>query len=258
MATLSAIELLAIQAEGSFDRRGRIAGLYGLTIACTAERCALWIGGDVPDPIAAELTAAFDLGGAPGDPVAPPPALGPCYRILARGGRALDGRAGPSFVFPGDTRFACDPDIVRCDAPIPDAVRRGNPGNWHPVEWDELVHGALGPWTMALAGDRVVSICHTPGPLRARGAECGVWTAPDFRGRGHASAVTAAWAAILQPSGRFLFYSTDADNRSSQQVARRLALRPLGWTWRLALAVDPDPVAVHPLCSLRRRPGDAP
>jgi RimJ/RimL family protein N-acetyltransferase len=99
-----------------------------------------------------------------------------------------------------------------------------------------------------------VSICHTPGPLTPRGAECGVWTQPGFRGRGYATATAtaAAWAASLRPTGRILFYSTDADNRSSQRVAERLQLRPIGWTWRLR-APDPRVEPVHPLSALRRR-----
>jgi RimJ/RimL family protein N-acetyltransferase len=97
----------------------------------------------------------------------------------------------------------------------------------------------------------VTSICHTPGPLAARAAECGVWTRPECRGHGHAAATAAAWAEILRPSGRTLFYSTDADNRSSQRVASRLGLRPIGWTWRLAPPPDPDASSLHPLCSVR-------
>ena len=96
---------------------------------------------------------------------------------------------------------------------------------------------------MALEGRRVVSVCHTPRPLTESGAEAGVWTDPAFRGRGLASAVTAAWAGVLAPTGRHLFYSTSADNRSSQAVARRLGLRRLGALWTVAPAevhVRPD------------------
>ena len=253
MAFPSDIELLEIQAGRSFDARGRIADRYGLTIACTGDRSALWIGADVPDALAAELAAVFDGTAGSCDPARPPPALEPCRRILATGGRALQDSAGPSFLFTGETRFDSDVCIERSDRPARDAVRHGNPGNWPTVEWNELLDGSLRPWTMALVDQRVVSICHTPGPVTARGAECGVWTAPEFRGRGYAAAVTAAWAAIMSPSGRFLFYATDADNHSSQQVARRLNLRLLGWIWRLAAAAEHDAMSVHPLSSLRCR-----
>ncbi|WP_425568158.1 GNAT family N-acetyltransferase [Nonomuraea rubra] len=63
------------------------------------------------------------------------------------------------------------------------------------------------------------------------GAEAGTWTSPPYRGRGYAAATTSAWADQLP--GIHLFYSTSADNHSSQRVARRLALRPLGRLWHL-------------------------
>ena len=107
---------------------------------------------------------------------------------------------------------------------------------------------------MAVQGEIVVSICHTPKPLTARAAECGVWTRPGFRGRGHAAAVTSAWADVLRPSGRHLFYSTEARNLSSQRVTRRLNLRLLGWTWRLGRTRDDQDGGVHPLSTLRHRP----
>ena len=74
--------------------------------------------------------------------------------------------------------------ILRSDT-APDAgLRRLNPGGWEPDEWDDLLAGTLGPWAMALAGGRVVSICHTPVVMTARAAESGVWTHPDSTARG--------------------------------------------------------------------------
>lgn len=85
---------------------------------------------------------------------------------------------------------------------------------------------------MALHRERVISICHMP-VSNAAAAEAGTWTHPEFRGRGHASATTAEWAALQRPSGRLLFYSTSFTNRSSQSVAARLNLRPIGYLWQL-------------------------
>ena len=52
--------------------------------------------------------------------------------------------------------------VERSDHPLSGslaaALRGANPGNWEPVEWDELLDGRLGPWTMVLDGDRAVSI----------------------------------------------------------------------------------------------------
>jgi RimJ/RimL family protein N-acetyltransferase len=142
--------------------------------------------------------------------------------------------------------------VVRSDEPAAPALRDANPGNWHPIEWTELLDGALGPWAIATERDLVVSICHTPGPMTPRGAECGVWTRPGFRGRGHAATVTSAWADVMRPSGRHLFYCTGAANRSSQRVAERLALRCIGWIWRLEAPRARDDADLHPLSALRR------
>ncbi|MFC7327966.1 GNAT family N-acetyltransferase [Marinactinospora rubrisoli] len=57
---------------------------------------------------------------------------------------------------------------------------------------------------------------------------------PGHRGRGHAASVTAHWATEFAEDRRRLFYSTSAENTSSQRVAARLGLRRLGWIWKLS------------------------
>src|SRR5688572_25098616 len=59
------------------------------------------------------------------------------------------------------------------------------PMSWEEGEWRELVSGTLGPWAVAVTEQdgQVVSVCHSPVPVTADGAECGVWTHPDHRGR---------------------------------------------------------------------------
>jgi RimJ/RimL family protein N-acetyltransferase len=176
----------------------------------------------------------------------------------------LVGTVEKPVLWPGDTAPPVNRDLlvrvyladhaVRCSSGLPvltaptEALRIANPGNWQPVEWDELLDGKLGPWAIAVDGGRVSSICHTPRPMTERAAECGVWSHPEFRGRGHAAAVTAAWAELVRPSGRHLFYSTDETNRSSQRVAERLALPLLGWMGR---APEEEHDHIHPLSSLR-------
>jgi RimJ/RimL family protein N-acetyltransferase len=245
-------ELLRIQAEGSFDGAGRVSGMHGIEVVCTAEGQSLWIGADLPETLVAELLAMFE-GAAPSrHPAEPPAALEPCRRLLETGGRSLRCEGSPRFVFPENTQFESPAHIERSDTSNLQALRGANPGNWHPVEWDELLAGQLGPWAMAIEDEAVVSICHTPGPVRPRAAEAGVWTHPAFRGRGYGAAVTAEWAAVMRSPGRFLFYSTDATNLSSQRLAQRLGLRPLGWIWTLAPAPDQPADRVHPLSSVHR------
>ena len=105
--------------------------------------------------------------------------------------------------------------------------------NWTPEEWESLIAGELGPFAFALIDGRVVSLCHCS-RIRPESAEAGVWTQPDFRGKGLAASVTAAWARPVQETGRMAFYSTSSGNRSSQRVAARLGLRNIGWVWTLS------------------------
>jgi hypothetical protein len=250
-------ELLRLHNEAFLDDRGRVVGLCGITIASAEDGQGLWIGADVPEALAAELEAVFESAAASTDPAMPPPALEPCERLLSATCAPVL-RAGPYYLIGPDVRFRSGARVERSDASNGDGLRSSNPGNWHPVEWEELLDGRLGPWAMATESDRVISICHTPISMTDRTAECGVWTHPDFRGRGHAAAVTAEWAAILKPSGRHLFYSTDDDNSSSQRVAQRLNLRPLGWTWQLRRPTDDADERFHPLGSLRVPPTSPP
>jgi hypothetical protein len=246
------LELLRIQCEDSLDGQDRVRGLHGIVIACTGEDEVLWMGAEVPDALAAAVVSAF--AGAPRspDPRQPPPALALCGPLLGDG--PLKCRGEPRYLFPDDLRFTSDAHLVCSGEPEREALRPANPGNWHPVEWDELLDGQLGPWAMAVEGALVTSICHTPGPVWGRGAECGVWTRPGFRGRGLGAAATAAWAGLLRAPGRHLFYSTDAENLSSQRLTQRLGLRPLGWTWRLdraAAAAGGGRGGLHPLSRVR-------
>jgi hypothetical protein len=142
--------------------------------------------------------------------------------------------------------------IERSDGAAPTWLREANPGNWKPVEWHELLDGQLGPWAIAVVGQQVLAICHTPIPMTEFAAEAGVWTEPRFRRQGHAVASTAAWAGVLRASERHLFYRVELDNPASMGVAERLGARLIGWTWDSPDKDKPTPNHVHPLCSLRR------
>jgi len=58
--------------------------------------------------------------------------------------------------------------------------------------------------------------------------EVGVETAPEFRGRGYAAPVVAAWARVVREAGRIPLYSTSWENTASQAVARKLGLVQYG------------------------------
>ena len=59
-------------------------------------------------------------------------------------------------------------------------------------------------------------------------AAAGVDTATDYRRRGFARRVVAAWAADVMNGGRTAFYSTTWENTASRAIARGLGLRFFG------------------------------
>ncbi len=229
----SDLELLRIELDVLWGDEGpyRRAVQAGVLIGVSGQGCVAVTGGRLPPAVAARLHAT--VAGA----ASPSRVVSECRRVLedALGPVVVEG--GPSYLIPPGTTFRAAAVIRRSDdGESLDGLTSAKPSGWPADEWQVLLHGDLGPWAMALEGRRVVSICHTPRPLTARGAEAGVWTDPALRGLGLASAVTAAWAGVLAPTGRRLFYSTSADNVSSQAVAHRLGLRPIGTLWTVASA----------------------
>ncbi|VWC32252.1 GNAT family acetyltransferase [Burkholderia lata] len=88
------------------------------------------------------------------------------------------------------------------------------------------------PWCAAVVDGEIASVAFAA-RLSAVGAELGLATAPAFRGRGLAAAVTAAWSRLPSLQTRTLFYSTDRGNHASQRVASRLGLTLRGTTLRV-------------------------
>ncbi|MFF4779172.1 hypothetical protein ACFY05_40780 [Microtetraspora fusca] len=66
-----------------------------------------------------------------------------------------------------------------------------------------------------------------PAPRRAPGPT------PPSAAAATRAATTTAWAGLLSADCPHLFYSTSADNLSSQRVAGRLGLRAIGRLWKL-------------------------
>jgi hypothetical protein len=238
-AGFSDLELLQIEMDiWATDDRQRVGG-PDLVIASSAVGNLAALGEAVPDELAAALANIVSSAPPSSDMRSPPTVLAECRQLLeARlGPMELRPSSGPSYLIPETVEFRSQAPLVRSDAGDLTTLRAANPGNWGVQEWDQLLDGQLGPWVMLTHAGEVISICHTPASS-PRGAEAGTWTRADFRGRGHAAAATAAWAALMRPSGRLLFYSTSRTNVSSQRVAARLGLRPIGWLWQLARVRD--------------------
>ncbi len=243
----SDIQLLAIEIETLWvkDDRGRLLrtreangrAAPHLVIATSGDSQMAAIGKDVPDALASEVERAVAGSPHPPNPATAPVALARYRQLLESSVGPVEISSGPSYVVPPATAFPSTAEIQRSDGGDIDALQSKNPGRagWSPGEWRQLLRGDLGPWAMATIGGQVVAICHTS-RLGDRGAEAGVWTDPGFRGQGHAAAVTAAWASLFDHSQRALFYSTAAENLSSQRVVARLHLREIGWLWSLRSA----------------------
>lgn len=144
--------------------------------------------------------------------------------VLARHAPIEDTYRGPSYVFPDAVPAPHGP--IEIDAWNVPLARETYP-------WLVAEHAAWPPCFGVLCDGAVVSICFSA-RLAPDAAAAGVDTLPAYRGRGFATAVTAAWGRAIRASGRTAFYGTSHDNHASQGVARRLGLRPIGvaasWT----------------------------
>ena len=239
----SDIELLGIEIKTLWttDDRGRLlrpAEVNGspapyLVIAGARGELIAAIGSDVPDALAGELVSVVARSPASLDARSPPAALARCQELIEGSLAPTEVTSGPSYLVPSRIVYTSSAKVHRSDGNAA-ALAERNPelAGWSGDEWRQLLLGDLGPWAMAMIAGEVVSICHTS-RLGEQGAEAGVWTAPGFRGQGHATAVTAAWASLFEAGSRVLFYSTSAENLSSQRVAARLNLREVGWRWQV-------------------------
>ncbi|MEZ4859852.1 MAG: GNAT family N-acetyltransferase [Caldilineaceae bacterium] len=86
------------------------------------------------------------------------------------------------------------------------------------------------PVVAALVDRCAVSICFCS-RIPGQATEAGLETHSDFRRRGYATAVVAAWAAALYQQGCLPLYSTSWENVASQGVARKLGMVQYGEDW---------------------------
>ncbi|MEZ4708594.1 MAG: GNAT family N-acetyltransferase [Caldilineaceae bacterium] len=130
---------------------------------------------------------------------------------------------GPAYFFPDDI-------------PVSERTVRIDQSNLHlaqgPFAWLHEEWHLVQPGMAWVERDAVASVCFSS-RLTPHAAEAGLWTAEEYRGRGYAAAVVAAWARAVQQSGRRPLYSTSWDNLASQAVARKLGLIFYGEDWSL-------------------------
>jgi len=89
------------------------------------------------------------------------------------------------------------------------------------------------PFVVLMEENRAVSVCRSV-RITTEAHEAGVETLPDFRGKGYAGDVVAAWALLARAVGVIPLYSTSWENAASQAVARKLELKCYGADFQVA------------------------
>lgn len=141
--------------------------------------------------------------------------------LLAENHLVADEKTGPTYVLAAPPNPATDVVLRTSETGVSASV-------WSTMPSEDRDLAA--PWVVAIVEGRVAAVCETARSAR-RAVEAGVWTYPDFRRSGLATAVVAAWARLVDR--RVVFYSTDAANLASQATAVRAGALPLAQMWLL-------------------------
>lgn len=227
-------ELIRIQAETLFtyDARGRTVR-DNYPDGGPAPRLFLGrsLGGDVvrfsealPETLVQRLTALLAREPAARDLRAALTADEELRNVLEGHAPVRAAGGGPAYCFPA--ALSLPSGVVAVTAENAYLVQRTFPDLFRTI--------AVTPRCVAVVRDgAAVSVCFSSrsGP---RATEAEVETLPEFRGRGHAAAVTAGWGLAVQAAGAIPLYCTSWENVASQGVARRLGLHMYGadmyWT----------------------------
>ncbi len=184
----------------------------------TPADCAWAVRADVSDGVADQLNELARRE-PPAQDMRQPPIYASRYTGLIQG-RV---ESGPAFIFPELLDEAGDVVEIRDEPPLDRHFSGWIPG--------EIEAGRA--LVMAVLTDGFpVSVCFCA-RRSTSAAEAGLETAADFRGRGYAARVTAAWAQAVRTSGRTPLYSTDWSNDASLGVARRLGLHMFATNWNI-------------------------
>lgn len=173
--------------------------------------------------------------------VAEEPALGPgrspvaADRYLSMLG-AQAGHAGLSFLLPHAAPMPGGRRTLASSASATQELesrlrRDGMPPDLVALDFREVAD-LWPPYCLVVEDGRIAAIAFTA-RLGLRGAELGLVTLPDFRGRGLAGHAVAGWSALPALRDLTLFYSTSETNLASQRVAAKLGLPFIGPTWEV-------------------------
>jgi RimJ/RimL family protein N-acetyltransferase len=226
---LDDLELMAAHARALFthDARSRLlsvnepggGGPAPRLFLGRTRRGNLWrFHADLPEPLAEELEvlcrdepAGVELPGRPRHAAA-------FARLLEAHAPVREVEAGPAYCFaeypePGRPTLA----LTEKDA----GMLRGG--------FEDFIEELPGwqPFLAFLEGGRAVSVCRSV-RITPEAHEAGVETLPEFRGKGYAGDLVAAWALLVRSLGAIPLYSTSWENAASQAVARKLRLAQYG------------------------------
>jgi len=225
---MSDLDLMRLRADTDFvyDTGGRMIEVNDpdrsrpphLFLGRTSAGCVARFGARISDALASQLTTIIDSEPPAFDLDSSPATLHMIRGTLAKEVPVSVEGGGPAYRFP--SAISRPRDVIQLTSSNLDLVR-------DTYSWlrDELPEWA--PCFAIVRDGHAVSVCFSS-RIGHEAAEAGLDTRPDFRGRGFAVAVTAAWGAAIVESGRVPIYSTSYDNLASQGVARRVGLIRFG------------------------------
>ncbi len=224
----SSLALMQLQVVALFrhDARGRLVATNAagdppaprFFLGRTAGGSVFRVRHDLPDSVVAALAAIVRAEPADLDLGDLPRGYDRLCAVLREHAPIRQTYVGPAFWFP-------------TEPPVPPGVVAVDVANQHLLErsFADLIPdlATIQPVRAIVVGGAAVSVAHSS-RWSPRAAEVGVETVPEYRGRGYATAVVAAWAAAVRQRGRIPLYSTTRDNLASRGVARRLGLAMYG------------------------------
>jgi GNAT superfamily N-acetyltransferase len=208
---------LSAETSSVYDARGRILHSNApdrlppprLALTCTATSYQVRFGASVPDELARELAAIVERERPDGTLTIPTPLQKRLRTVLERHAPIQEEGGGPGYYFPEG--IVAPDNVVEITEANLDLARDTFP-------WMLREFAGWAPYFAVVEDGAVVSVCFNArtGP---RAAEAGLFTHPEYRGRGYAVDVTRAWGAATRAAGLVPLYSTSWDNLASQAVA---------------------------------------
>ena len=138
--------------------------------------------------------------------------------ILQGHGKIQEIDEGPAYIVPKGIKFPRD--VVRITKENVHILKDSFKYMLSELEYWE-------PCFVKFVDGKVASICFSS-RIANTSHEAGLETMPDFRGRGYALEVVAAWADAIYEMKRIPIYSTSWNNTSSQSVAKKLGCELYG------------------------------